>query len=374
MSKNNRINKFSFIVLFMVLIVFMFSGCQGEETKKLIDSSVTAGKLLSEYYDKLINYTIETWELESFISSLREVEFPIEAQLEYETTITHLRKRKALIDSYSKIFPLLDDFMTNKRSEDMKKTLTTLGDSINTLPPLKNNQVILPSSIFGGLSSDIIKLYQFFEIRYISKTLVITLEKIKELFEKEQELYKAIVEERNNKSLTLINYLIDNEMLIPWALIESAPATVGLEFAVDNKPAKDDKTKKALKKVLEVKYYRFNYLIESAVNELDFMLTSLIATYKEFLSGKKVIVDNIFYIANRIGEYYKDIDNYYKTITGNPSEPEQEEGIIYHGNKETKVFHAPSCQYYNSKNSTEIFNSRDEAVNQGYSPCKACNP
>jgi len=88
----------------------------------------------------------------------------------------------------------------------------------------------------------------------------------------------------------------------------------------------------------------------------------------------KVIVDNIFYIANRIGEYYNDIDNYYKAIKGNPSEPEQEEGIIYHGNKETKVFHSPDCQYYNSKNSTEIFNTRKEAINQGYSPCKACNP
>ena len=374
MSKNNRINKFSFIVLFMVLIVFMFSGCQGEETKKLIDSSVTAGKLLSEYYDKLINYTIETWELEAFISSLREVEFPIESQLEYETTISHLKKRKGMIDCYSRIFPLLDDFMKNNRSEEMKKTLTSLSDSINTLPPLKNNEVILPSGIFGSVGSDIIQIYQFFEIRYISKTLVLTLEKIKELFEKEKELYKAIVEERNNKSLTIINYLIDNEMLIPWALIESAPATVGLEFAVDNKPAKDDKTKKALKKVLEVKYYRFNYLIDSAFNELDFLLTSLISTYKEFISGKKVIVDNIFYIANRIGEYYNDIDNYYKTIIGNPSEPEQEEGIIYHGNKETKVFHSPDCQYYNSKNSTEIFNTSDEAINQGYSPCKACNP
>jgi type I restriction-modification system DNA methylase subunit len=38
------------------------------------------------------------------------------------------------------------------------------------------------------------------------------------------------------------------------------------------------------------------------------------------------------------------------------------------------VFHQPSCKYYNCPNCTAIFKTRDEAVSQGYKPCRMCNP
>jgi len=46
----------------------------------------------------------------------------------------------------------------------------------------------------------------------------------------------------------------------------------------------------------------------------------------------------------------------------------------YHGNTGSKKFHQKSCQHFNCKNCTTIFNSRDEAIAEGYLPCALCKP
>ena len=46
----------------------------------------------------------------------------------------------------------------------------------------------------------------------------------------------------------------------------------------------------------------------------------------------------------------------------------------YHGNVSSKIFHGPDCRYYDCKNCTAIFNTREEAINSGYRPCKICKP
>jgi len=49
-------------------------------------------------------------------------------------------------------------------------------------------------------------------------------------------------------------------------------------------------------------------------------------------------------------------------------------GTVYHGNVKSKVFHHPGCRWYNCKNCTRVFYSREEAINAAYRPCKICNP
>lgn len=363
------------IKLFFVIIILItiLHGCSNKETLKFIDTSITSATLLSEYYDKLIEYTIQTWELDAFNSSLREIDFPEADQEEYRKTIKHLEERKKLVDSFIKVLPLLKDFTENNASTDFKNASIELGNNISEIKPLKDNEIVMPSDIFGNLSEDIILLYKYFEIRHISKTLAKTLEKIKELFEKEKDLYASIIEERNNKSMIVVNYMIDNELVIPWPLIESAPGTVDLDLAVSRKPAKDPKTKEALKKVLEVKYYRMNYLIKSAESDLSILLSDLLKTYDDYLQGKKVVFDNIFYISKRIVDYYTGIDKYVDSIK-NRKVYNTEPDITYHGNSDSKIFHQPGCLYYDSKNSNIIFYSRDDAIGEGYTPCNICNP
>lgn len=48
--------------------------------------------------------------------------------------------------------------------------------------------------------------------------------------------------------------------------------------------------------------------------------------------------------------------------------------VSYHGNARSKVFHQASCRYYDCKNCTVAFPSRDAAIRAGYRPCKICKP
>lgn len=48
----------------------------------------------------------------------------------------------------------------------------------------------------------------------------------------------------------------------------------------------------------------------------------------------------------------------------------------YIGNSNTHKFHLASCRYVSkmSEDHKVYFNTRDEAIAQGYVPCKVCNP
>jgi len=48
------------------------------------------------------------------------------------------------------------------------------------------------------------------------------------------------------------------------------------------------------------------------------------------------------------------------------------ESTIFHGNKSSKSFHKPSCRYFNCKQCTEIFHTKDEAIQAGFKPCGIC--
>lgn len=64
------------------------------------------------------------------------------------------------------------------------------------------------------------------------------------------------------------------------------------------------------------------------------------------------------------------------SVTENTSVQEDAGGVQYIGNSHTKKFHLPSCPSVSDmKDSNKVeFHSRDEAISEGYVPCKQCNP
>lgn len=48
--------------------------------------------------------------------------------------------------------------------------------------------------------------------------------------------------------------------------------------------------------------------------------------------------------------------------------------VVYHGNVRSHKFHRPGCRYYDCKNCTARFPSREQAIQAGFVPCKACRP
>lgn len=54
--------------------------------------------------------------------------------------------------------------------------------------------------------------------------------------------------------------------------------------------------------------------------------------------------------------------------------PPPEGGDGYIGNTSTKKFHEPSCSYLPDSSNRTYFDTRDEALDAGYSPCRRCYP
>jgi micrococcal nuclease len=46
----------------------------------------------------------------------------------------------------------------------------------------------------------------------------------------------------------------------------------------------------------------------------------------------------------------------------------------YRGNTRSYVFHQASCEHFNCKNCTEVFQRREDAISAGYRPCGRCRP
>ena len=71
-------------------------------------------------------------------------------------------------------------------------------------------------------------------------------------------------------------------------------------------------------------------------------------------------------------------DDFVINATGdNTAETKQVTNVNYIGNKKSKKFHYPSCSGVETmaeKNKLYFNGSRDELIEQGYDPCKICNP
>jgi len=55
-----------------------------------------------------------------------------------------------------------------------------------------------------------------------------------------------------------------------------------------------------------------------------------------------------------------------KEKKADPAKADPAAKVVYHGNKGSKVFHAPGCKDFNCKNCTEKFASKEDAVKAGY--------
>ena len=58
----------------------------------------------------------------------------------------------------------------------------------------------------------------------------------------------------------------------------------------------------------------------------------------------------------------------------NPTAPATANEVKYIGNKNSKVFHLPSCKSLPAEKNRVTFDSRDNAIEAGYKPCGNCKP
>lgn len=110
------------------------------------------------------------------------------------------------------------------------------------------------------------------------------------------------------------------------------------------------------------------------INDRTFVPLRIIAE----VTGNKVDWDSVNRVAI-VGEGYKPIvkDNTEKDVVNNNTIVEKTPVTgVYVGNSNSHKFHYSDCKSVkkmSAKNKVEL-NSREDAINSGYTPCKICNP
>jgi len=74
------------------------------------------------------------------------------------------------------------------------------------------------------------------------------------------------------------------------------------------------------------------------------------------------------------GEDSSSVDTSPTVTKQEPSQSSDTGGVEYIGNRNTKVFHLPTCGHLPAEKNRVYFNSRQAAIDAGYRPCKICNP
>ena len=114
-----QLTKRILLILSLFILLFILTGCERENALTLAIAGTTTGNLISKYYEHLITFNIQTWELESFISSVRGLEFTKQQQIEYQKSIEYLKARKKMIDSLVNVYRSYEDFINDNRENNI---------------------------------------------------------------------------------------------------------------------------------------------------------------------------------------------------------------------------------------------------------------
>lgn len=87
----------------------------------------------------------------------------------------------------------------------------------------------------------------------------------------------------------------------------------------------------------------------------------------------EIFNDNERYRANHLGRRFREAHRRERIRVAADKKVKEE---IYFGNKRSPTFHLPECRWVKkmSPQNIAVFTSREDAIHQGYHPCKTCQP
>lgn len=272
----------------MALIISLFLATLGCENRvagqKLAETGIQTANTLAAYYDSLAQDTIDIWEMEASLASLRGVSFDQAQQQLLQTQLEALNRRAAMARRVASAYSALKELSSYDASGEVKGAASDLADAMTNLPGLPNTKVS-PAGIFASIIGEIAGWKQSRDIRNGSELISKALEKITEMFSKEKEAYASITEERGNKVGEVVSHLIENKMVIAWPLLQKVPDSLGLEWS-SQAPVDDPETIKAMVELARVRIYRLTLLSTAASDDTHRSLMLMIENHRNFHAKK----------------------------------------------------------------------------------------
>jgi hypothetical protein len=307
---NTMKNKRWVQVLWTFLLAFCIVGmtsCDDRATgEELAKAGMSAANNLANYYESLAQDTLDTWEMEAFLSSLRQVSFDATQQKPLQEQIDALKSRARLARALASTYGALQQLSSYDASAEMKGAAEKLAQEVKAIPVLPKSTVD-PSSLFGSLAGDIAAWRQSGDIRKGSKLLLEADENILKLFKSEKEACDSIPEERGNKIAAVIEHLIKKKMVVSWSLLQKETDALNLPWVSAQEPVEDNVTIEAMIELARVRMKRLAFISASAGDSISQSLESLIENHKSFQDKKGLNLEGMLTLVQKAQSYLDEI-------------------------------------------------------------------
>lgn len=302
------------IALIIFISVFSQLACFNREAVDgLASKGIETGETLTDFYDTLSKNTNDSWELEIYWTSVVQKQFQgasvgfdeEDIQL-LEKRISALESRKEVSKQMTEMYTALKDLNSYDSGARVEAAATKLSKSLGGLLPFPGG--IDPSAIVGKVAGDLASWAQEKDVKKKVKISNEAITRISELFDKEAIAYTAIAKE-NSADLTVVaTHLINNEMILPWPLMDRVPAAFGVKWAsTASSPPKDKATKDGFIEIIRHRNNRLTKQANEATDNLGTALRNLVAAQNKFLNKKPLDLESVSLFLDRAQSYIDEI-------------------------------------------------------------------
>jgi hypothetical protein len=262
-------------------------------------------KTLGDFYDSLAQDTTDYWELATFGGGIYGHTPNENDKKTYLDRMEALNRRARMARALSDTYGALSRMASYDASGEVKNAAVSFSQAIMKLPVMPKTSVD-PSDLFGTLAGDIAAWVQTQELRRGSGALLLTVEKLRQFFEREQAGYNSIITEFAEYQKGITRYLIDHKLVSTWPLLK-IPPSLGLNWVNEKAPVDDANTRKALE---EIAYFRVDNLAQLSLKSGDNLKTALAKladNHRQFVAGSPLTLDQTLEALQKTQTYLDEI-------------------------------------------------------------------
>ncbi len=311
LQKNTRLKRVFAMLLLWVLVMSSLTGCDNRaEALELAKVGQATTETMAKYYESLIQDTYDVWDYEAFRLSI--VRQPSDPVLTVDGTklrkrVEELNKRIKLVKNLASTYKSLQELSSYDASGEVSKSVGDLSDSIRGLGIFPDSG-INPTAIFQMVAQDLVAWKQSKDIRKGSALILQVLQKLYDLFDKESPAYKSIVEEKGNKIIILMNYLIGKKKVTSLGLLQKIPDSFGLKLVEADKPVEDEDTKRAMIEMITVRGQRIAQMSAQAADGIKQSIAGLIDNHRKLQQKQGLTLSNLMEGLERAKAYIDEIN------------------------------------------------------------------
>jgi hypothetical protein len=281
-------------------------GCADQKgAVELAKLGADTAKTLGDFYDSLVQTTLDYWELLTFDYALHGRALEQKDKDLYQARIQAMNQRARLARSLADTYGALSRLASYDASGEVKNAASGLSQAVMKLPQMPAT-AIDPSTLFGMLAGELAGWVQTRNLRRGSELLLQTVEDIQRLFAMEQEAYNNIIRELGEYQKGTIKYLISQQLIAAWPLLK-IPASLGLNWVNEKRPVEDVKNQIALREIAYFRVDRLTLLSAETGDNLKGALQKLAENHRQFLARRPLNLDQTLAALQKAQAYLDEI-------------------------------------------------------------------